>query len=54
MSQEPTLMKGLKLFIQKLQTSEYVTSAKQRARVEWGIESATTILEELIANADNV
>lgn len=54
MSQEPTLMKGLKLFIQKLQTSEYVTSAKQRARVEWGIESATTILEELIANSDNV
>lgn len=54
MNQEPTLMKGLKLFIQKLQTSEYVTSAKQRARVEWGIESATTILEELIANSDNV
>ena len=54
MGQEPTLMKGLKLFIQKLQTSEYVTSAKQRARVEWGIESATTILEELIANSDNV
>ena len=54
MSQEPTLMKGLKLFIQKLQTSEYVTSAKQRARVEWGIESATTILEELIANSDNL
>lgn len=54
MSQEPTLIKGLNLFIQKLPTSEYVTSAKQRTRVEWGIESATTILEELIANSDNV
>lgn len=50
---EPTLMKGMRLFIQKLQASEYATSDKQRSRVQWGIESATTILDEMISRSDD-
>lgn len=50
---ETTLMKGLQMFTEKIQKSEYISTDKQRARVNLGIESAAAILDELIANSDN-
>lgn len=47
--EEPALLKGVSLFINKrLQNSDFLRGKKQRKRVEWGVKSATDIIDEFV------
>lgn len=47
--EEPALLKGLSLFMSKrLLKSDFILGKKQRKRVEWGVKSATDIIDEFV------
>lgn len=47
--EEPALLKGVSLFINKrIPSSDFFRGKKQRKRVDWGVKSATDIIDEFV------